>query len=113
MKRRWLSHTRSTLDQVGVTAESLLEFTPMHKVARVQLPDLQMIDARLDYSVPVFTTVVQLCRELGEWNIRDQRWGNGRPPFTDFEFFKIRAHRTPEHHYHIFFQASATRRSCH
>lgn len=38
----------------------------MHKVARVQLPDLQMIDARLDYSVPVFNCVVQLCKELGK-----------------------------------------------
>ncbi len=33
-KRRWLTHTRSTLDQVGVTAETRIEFTPMHKMAR-------------------------------------------------------------------------------
>ncbi len=64
-KRKWLTHTRSTLDQVGVTAESKLEFTPMHKTARVQLPDLQMIDARLDFSVNVVKATQQLCRELG------------------------------------------------
>lgn len=50
----------------GVTAESLLEFTPMHKYARVQLPDLQYITARLDYSVPVFNAVIQLCKEIGK-----------------------------------------------
>lgn len=82
IRRKWLTHTRSTLDQVcpcsgkeargkggwlqvGVTAENVLEFTPMHKVARVQLPDLQTLDARLDFSVPVFNAVLQLCRDLG------------------------------------------------
>lgn len=33
-RRKWLKHTRSTLDQVGVTATTYLEFTPMHKAAR-------------------------------------------------------------------------------
>ncbi|VDO60857.1 unnamed protein product [Onchocerca flexuosa] len=32
-KRRWLTHTRSTLDQIGVTANCNLEFTPQHKLA--------------------------------------------------------------------------------
>uniref|UniRef100_A0A0N5A855 PH domain-containing protein n=1 Tax=Syphacia muris TaxID=451379 RepID=A0A0N5A855_9BILA len=64
-KRRWLTHTRSTLDQVGITANTVLEFTPQHKTARVQLPDLQMIDARLDFSVTVVRAVQQLCREIG------------------------------------------------
>lgn len=34
-KRKWLHHTRSTLDQMGVTADSQLEFTPMHKETRL------------------------------------------------------------------------------
>lgn len=33
-KRKWLTHTRSTLDQIGVTADCCLEFTPQHKPAR-------------------------------------------------------------------------------
>ncbi|VDK24771.1 unnamed protein product [Anisakis simplex] len=33
-KRKWLTHTRSTLDQMGITADSQLEFTPQHKIAR-------------------------------------------------------------------------------
>uniref|UniRef100_A0A915PHM9 PH domain-containing protein n=1 Tax=Meloidogyne floridensis TaxID=298350 RepID=A0A915PHM9_9BILA len=40
-RRKWLKHTRSTLDQIGVTATTFLEFTPMHKPARVELPDRQ------------------------------------------------------------------------
>lgn len=32
-KRRWLTHTRSTLDQIGITANCNLEFTPQHKLA--------------------------------------------------------------------------------
>ncbi|KAK5973242.1 putative mitogen inducible protein product [Trichostrongylus colubriformis] len=64
-KRRWLQHTRSTLDQCGVTADTKLEFTPMHKDARVQLPDNQIIEARLDFSVNAFKATQKLCRDLG------------------------------------------------
>ncbi|CAJ0954528.1 unnamed protein product, partial [Mesorhabditis belari] len=64
-KRRWLRHTRSTLDQNGITAETQLEFTPRHKEVKVQLPDKQLIDARLDFSVNVFQCTQQLCRDLG------------------------------------------------
>jgi kindlin 2 len=63
-KRRWLKHTRSTLDQIGVTSAHYLEFTPMHKPAQVQLPDLQLIDANLDFSASVFRVTAELCREL-------------------------------------------------
>ncbi|CAI2354239.1 unnamed protein product [Caenorhabditis sp. 36 PRJEB53466] len=64
-KRRWLQHTRSTLDQNGITAETQLEFTPMHKDARIQLPDMQMIDARLDFSVNIVKATAKLCRDIG------------------------------------------------
>ncbi|KAI6189766.1 hypothetical protein M3Y97_00044100 [Aphelenchoides bicaudatus] len=63
-RRKWLKHTRSTLDQAGVTAATYLEFTPMHKQVRIQLPDFQIIDAMLDFSVPVLRVAQQLCSEL-------------------------------------------------
>lgn len=63
-RRKWLKHTRSTLDQVGVTAATYLEFTPMHKFSRIQLPDLQVVDARLDFSISVLKVTQELCREL-------------------------------------------------
>lgn len=34
-RRKWLKHTRSTLDQIGVTAATYLEFTPMHKFLKL------------------------------------------------------------------------------
>ncbi|TKR67087.1 hypothetical protein L596_023291 [Steinernema carpocapsae] len=64
-KCRWLTHTRSTLDQLGITAATYAEFTPMHKSVLVQLPDLQEIEMFLDFSVPVVRAVQELCRELG------------------------------------------------
>lgn len=64
-KNQWLSRTRSTLDQYGVQADAVLHFTPMHKTLRIQLPDLRMIDARVDFSVKCFSAVVALCKDLG------------------------------------------------
>ncbi|RZF45048.1 hypothetical protein LSTR_LSTR002009 [Laodelphax striatellus] len=64
-KNRWLSRTRSTLDQYGVQADAALEFTPMHKTLRVQLPDLRYLDCRVDFSIKTFNAVIQLCKELG------------------------------------------------
>ncbi|XP_017843498.2 unc-112-related protein [Drosophila busckii] len=63
-KNIWLSRTRATLDQCGVQADNLLHFTPMHKMLRVQLPDLRYIDCRVDYSVKTFAAVVNLCKQL-------------------------------------------------
>lgn len=61
----WLLRPRSTLDQYGVQADAKLQFTPMHKTLRVQLPDLQVHNLRVDFSVKCFSAVVQLCKELG------------------------------------------------
>lgn len=64
-KNCWLTKTRQTLNHYGVQADSYLNFTPMHKPLRVQLPDLRFVDARVDFSVPCFKAVNLLCRELG------------------------------------------------
>lgn len=65
MKNQWLKRTRTTLDQAGIQADTLLHFTPMHKNLRVQLPDLRYVDSRVDFSIPTFNAVVQLCDDLG------------------------------------------------
>ncbi|KAF2355397.1 FERM central domain [Trinorchestia longiramus] len=64
-KNSWLTHTRSTLDQSGVTASAQLEFTPMHKVLRVQMPDLREMDFKVDFSVKTFNAIVDLCKQMG------------------------------------------------
>uniref|UniRef100_A0A915JK24 PH domain-containing protein n=1 Tax=Romanomermis culicivorax TaxID=13658 RepID=A0A915JK24_ROMCU len=37
----------------------------MHKVARIQMPDLQIIATRVNFSVPVFNAAIEFCKELG------------------------------------------------
>jgi len=64
-KNVWLTHTRSTLDQCGVTASAELHFTPMHKLLKVQLPDLREMEFRVDFSVKTFNAVVNLCKHMG------------------------------------------------
>ena len=64
-RNRWLKRSRSTLDQYSVQADAKLHFTPMHKILRVQLPDLQTLELRTDFSTDVFNCVVHLCKDLG------------------------------------------------
>lgn len=61
----WLSNTRWTLDQYSVTADETLYFTPMHKMLRIQLPDLRFTDCQVDFSIKTFNSVVDLCKDLG------------------------------------------------
>ncbi|XKL59602.1 hypothetical protein PGB90_000618 [Kerria lacca] len=64
-RNKWLTRTRSTLDQCGVQADVVLHFTPMHKTLRLQLPDLRYLDCKVDFSIKTFNAVMQLCKELG------------------------------------------------
>lgn len=68
-KKMWLNKSRVTLNQYGVQAEAKLQFTPMHKTMKIQLPDLQLIDLKIDFSVNVFNAVIQLCKEMGEFEL--------------------------------------------
>lgn len=65
MRNTWLKRTRTTLDQAGIQADTLLHFTPMHKNLRVQLPDLRYVDSRVDFSITAFNAVLKLCEDLG------------------------------------------------
>lgn len=64
-KNMWLSRTRSTLDQYGVQADAILYFTPMHKILRLQLPDLRFVDVKVDFSIKTFTAVINVAKILG------------------------------------------------
>ena len=65
-RNMWLSRSRSTLDQYGVQSDAQLLFTPMHKNLQVQLPDLQLVDMRVNFSVNVFAVVIKMCKELSK-----------------------------------------------
>eukprot|EP00096_Caligus_rogercresseyi_P011514 TRINITY_DN4537_c0_g1_i1.p1 TRINITY_DN4537_c0_g1~~TRINITY_DN4537_c0_g1_i1.p1 ORF type:complete len:708 (+),score=204.27 TRINITY_DN4537_c0_g1_i1:309-2432(+) len=64
-RNKWLDNTRYTLDQYNITADALIHFTPMHKMVRIQLPDLRFLDCSLDFSVTTFSASKNLCKELG------------------------------------------------
>ena len=65
-RNQWLLRTKSTLDQYGVDAEASLVFTPMHKMLRVQLPDLRHLDLRVNFSAKCFDLVIDICKDLGQ-----------------------------------------------
>ena len=48
-------------------ADARLLFTPMHKNVNVQLPDLQVMDMRVNFSINVFSAVLQICKDLGNY----------------------------------------------
>ena len=62
----WLDKTRWTLDQYNITADAVIQFTPMHKTLRIQLPDLRYIDCNVDFSIRTFTAIFNVCSELGK-----------------------------------------------
>lgn len=64
-KNQWLKKTKMTLDQYGVQADAVLHFTRIHKPLRIQLPDLQVIDTSVDFSISLFHTVKQICKDIG------------------------------------------------
>lgn len=49
----WLTNTKWTLDQYGVQSDAQLNFTSMHKLLRLQLPDLRILSLNADFSVSV------------------------------------------------------------
>ncbi len=64
-KALWLVKPRITLEAYGVIGDCSLLFTPVHKVLKLQMPDLQVIDMRVNFSVGVFHTVKEICSEFG------------------------------------------------
>lgn len=64
-KNTWLLRSRRTLDQYDVPAGAVLWFTPMHRRIRVNFPDLQLIDVRINFSANVFNNVISICKNFG------------------------------------------------
>jgi len=64
-KKIWLQKARLSLASYGIIHDTQLMFTPQHKYVKLQMPDLQYIDMRLNFAVDVFHTVSELCTEIG------------------------------------------------
>ena len=61
----WLLKPRLTLETYGILGDCTLHYTPVHKVLKLQMPDLQVVDMRMDFSSPVFHAVKEICTDFG------------------------------------------------
>ena len=64
-KKIWLTKARLSLSSYGIINDTQLLFTPQHKSIRLQMPDLQLFDMKINFAVDVLHTVSELCNELG------------------------------------------------
>lgn len=65
MKSLWLLKPRVTLEAYGIKGECSLQFTPVHKVLKLQMPDLQVVDMRVNFSMGVFHAIKEICTDFG------------------------------------------------
>lgn len=63
-KQVWLSKPKQTLYAYGVQADARLEFVCQHRHVVVELPDRKQYSVRINFAVPVFQVVMDLCREF-------------------------------------------------
>lgn len=61
----WLLKPRVTLETYGILGDCTLNFTPVHKVLKLQMPDLQVVDMRVNFSIGVFHAVKEICTDFG------------------------------------------------
>ncbi|CAK8692586.1 fermitin family homolog 2-like [Clavelina lepadiformis] len=59
---KWLDKMGQVLGKYEVQADAQLLYTPKHKVIRVQLPDLQYANIRVNFAAKVFHTVIEMCK---------------------------------------------------
>ena len=64
-KKIWLLKTKFTLDQYGLQASDQLIFTHIHKNIRLELPDLQKIEMKINFSINLFEVVQTICKNFG------------------------------------------------
>lgn len=64
-KKIWLTKARLSLSSYGIIHDTQLLFTPQHKSIRLQMPDLQLFDMKVNFAVDVLHAVTELCNELG------------------------------------------------
>jgi len=61
----WLLKPRVNMETYGILGDCTLHFTPMHKVLKLQMPDLQVVDMRVNFSIGVFHAVKEICSDFG------------------------------------------------
>lgn len=65
-KRTWLLKTHWTLDKYGIQADAKLQFTPQHKLLRLQLPNMKYVKVKVNFSDRVFKAVSDICKTFSK-----------------------------------------------
>lgn len=68
-KRTWLLKTHWTLDKYGIQADAKLQFTPQHKLLRLQLPNMKYVKVKVNFSDRVFKAVSDICKTFSKYSI--------------------------------------------
>lgn len=68
-KRTWLLKTHWTLDKYGIQADAKLQFTPQHKLLRLQLPNMKYVKVKVNFSDRVFKAVSDICKTFSKYYI--------------------------------------------
>lgn len=66
-KKTWLLKTHWTLDKYGIQADAKLQFTPQHKLLRLQLPNMKYVKVKVNFSDRVFKAVSDICKTFSEY----------------------------------------------
>lgn len=74
-KKTWLLKTHWTLDKYGIQADAKLQFTPQHKLLRLQLPNMKYVKVKVNFSDRVFKAVSDICKTFSKY----QTFGFGFP----------------------------------
>nr|CAB3245797.1 fermitin family homolog 2 [Phallusia mammillata] len=59
---KWLDKMGQVLGKYEVQADAQLEYTPKHKIVKVQLPDLQYANVQVNFAAKVLHTVIDICK---------------------------------------------------
>lgn len=86
-KQIWLNKPRQTLYAYGIQSNAQLEFTNVHRVIVVELPNKNRYRVRMNFSLMTFYVVAEICQEL---NIRHpEEFSLTKSPFDKEGFVKF------------------------
>lgn len=54
------------MDKYGIQADAKLQFTPQHKLLRLQLPNMKYVKVKVNFSDRVFKAVSDICKTFSK-----------------------------------------------
>lgn len=62
------------MDKYGIQADAKLQFTPQHKLLRLQLPNMKYVKVKVNFSDRVFKAVSDICKTFSKWRALKSCW---------------------------------------